>query len=337
MKMPTKRVCQRGVDGSPGCGHEFQYFFEHPDEQASGCMWEDERGRQCGHRCEFTPDNLLTHEEADLVIGAIPLQALPLEAGTHEESDPHPGYDCGGTCVMHSPLTRPFRSAPVHGEVVSEPDSDSCYAAGDECAKYCGSPKAMHCSVLGDAAFWGSIGGQDHLVKCLRDDHFIHHKFVAAPPAESVESPARLFVQKHRGGTISAYELDPREVHDNGKPVYEYCPIAPIREAVEKCEVAAFSVNEVLVCKADWDRLVVLIKGEGSEMKDAMLCGPCNVGNHQDHNDDGCANDNSFNADCECPVRSLDVSGLMELAIRPFSTLPPRSRDNYGPRGSKKR
>lgn len=37
-------------------------------------------------------------------------------------------------------------------------------------------------------------------------------------------SPARLFVQlTSAGGTVS-YIRDPREVHDNGKPVYVYIP-----------------------------------------------------------------------------------------------------------------
>lgn len=65
------------------------------------------------------------------------------------------------------------QSAAVH-KVAS--DQDYCYGEGDEGARYCGSPKAMHCSTLGDAAFWKSAEGQDHLVKCMRDDHFVHHE-----------------------------------------------------------------------------------------------------------------------------------------------------------------
>lgn len=36
--------------------------------------------------------------------------------------------------------------------------------------------------------------------------------------------------------------------------------------------------------------------------KDPMLCAPCRVGDHRDHNEDGCFNDNNFNSECECPA-----------------------------------
>lgn len=56
---------------------------------------------------------------------------------------------------------------------------DFCYAEGDEGAEFCGEPRSLHCKVLGDSAFWKSYGGQNHLVKCIRDDHLIHHHFIA--------------------------------------------------------------------------------------------------------------------------------------------------------------
>lgn len=37
-------------------------------------------------------------------------------------------------------------------------------------------------------------------------------------------------------------------------------------------------------------------------MKDSTLCAQCRVGDHRNHNEDGCSNDNNFNADCACPV-----------------------------------
>lgn len=47
------RICQRGVDGSPGCGHpssEFNAFF-------SMCEYFGEKG-MCRHKCDFSPSPL---------------------------------------------------------------------------------------------------------------------------------------------------------------------------------------------------------------------------------------------------------------------------------------
>jgi hypothetical protein len=76
----------------------------------------------------------------------------------------------------------------------NQPNDRFCYAEGDEGAKYCGSPKSMHCSVLGDAVT------HEHLVQCMRDDHFIHHVFVSSPaavplPAE-IEADLRALAQR---------------------------------------------------------------------------------------------------------------------------------------------
>ena len=61
-------------------------------------------------------------------------------------------------------------------------NEDFCYAEGDEGSEYCGSPKHMHCPVLGDESFWNSVAGHNHLVTCMRVDHFVHHRFVSVPP-----------------------------------------------------------------------------------------------------------------------------------------------------------
>lgn len=63
------------------------------------------------------------------------------------------------------------------------PAGDFCYAKGDEGSWHCGSPKAMHCSVPGDEAFWTSPEGRTHLIACVGDRHLIHHRFVPATPA----------------------------------------------------------------------------------------------------------------------------------------------------------
>lgn len=62
-------------------------------------------------------------------------------------------------------------------EAVGNSHEAFCYAEGDEGSTYCGAPKRMHCAVLGNAVFWSSAEGQKHLVKCMKDDHFIHHPF----------------------------------------------------------------------------------------------------------------------------------------------------------------
>lgn len=77
-------------------------------------------------------------------------------------------------------------SSPSDATVATSPVDDFCYAEGDEGAKCCGSPKAMHCAIIGNAEFWQSPEGREHLVKCLRDDHFIHHRFVASPSSPVV-------------------------------------------------------------------------------------------------------------------------------------------------------
>lgn len=57
-----------------------------------------------------------------------------------------------------------------------------CYAEGDDGAEFCGEPRSLHCTVLGNQAFWESTEGQHHLVKCMRDDHLIHHDFIPLSP-----------------------------------------------------------------------------------------------------------------------------------------------------------
>lgn len=76
--------------------------------------------------------------------------------------------------------------------------NDFCYAKGDEGSRHCGSPKATHCSVLGDEAFWTSPEGRTHLIACVGDRHLIHHRFVPATPAsgephEFLEQPRGKF------------------------------------------------------------------------------------------------------------------------------------------------
>lgn len=57
--------------------------------------------------------------------------------------------------------------------------------------------------------------------------------------------PSRLWVQLYTH-TISATELDPREVHDNGKPVYQYV-LAESHDALRKAAemmLKAFNLPE---------------------------------------------------------------------------------------------
>ena len=49
--------------------------------------------------------------------------------------------------------------------------TEFCYAPGDEGAEFCGDPLKMHCTVLEKTIT------HEHLVKCMRDDHFVHHTF----------------------------------------------------------------------------------------------------------------------------------------------------------------
>lgn len=110
------------------------------------------------------------------------------------------------------------RARPIAAE-----QTDYCYAPGDEGAKYCGDPKSRHCTVLGDKAFWKSDAGHEHLVKCLRDDHFIHHPFVAAAPSEGWEARAgqRVVRMVQRASNTPDGELEVRardiirEAHDS--------------------------------------------------------------------------------------------------------------------------
>lgn len=72
----------------------------------------------------------------------------------------------------------------IHSCALPLPETDFCYAEGDEGARFCGDPKSRHCSVLGNAEFWGSPNGRQHLVKCMKDDHLIHHAFIETAPQE---------------------------------------------------------------------------------------------------------------------------------------------------------
>lgn len=64
----SDRVCVGGSDGGASCGHDDRYFYQHSDPVASACMFEDEQGKQCGHRCVFSDSDRverheLTHDE----------------------------------------------------------------------------------------------------------------------------------------------------------------------------------------------------------------------------------------------------------------------------------
>lgn len=96
--------------------------------------------------------------------------------------------DWYGRCEKCQDNSRPFIPKPDHPDWVNHKATDPswagwrkenpeefCYAEGDEGSKYCGDPKRMHCAVLGDAVT------TEHLVKCMRDDHFIHHSFLGKP------------------------------------------------------------------------------------------------------------------------------------------------------------
>lgn len=176
----SPRVCQRGRDGSPGCGHT-----DCRDERGY-CQGPTDTNEPCGCLCDFSPEaeKVGTHEFEPREDHLYPHERCPRcgeEFETRRQRDTH----LCQVCVSPSPVHK--HSA----EVESEPQVDFCYAEGDEGAEYCGDPKAMHCSVLGPAAFWKSAEGQKHLVKCMRDDHFVHHRFVAAPPTQSIPPPAR--------------------------------------------------------------------------------------------------------------------------------------------------
>lgn len=93
--------------------------------------------------------------------------------------------------------------------------STYCYAEGDEGAKYCGDPQSKHCAVLGDATFWESVAGQNHLVECLRDDHFIHHKFVSLPSSQGcaplTDAEVDAFLEAHKNDPVdeeSAWRIE---------------------------------------------------------------------------------------------------------------------------------
>jgi len=60
----------------------------------------------------------------------------------------------------------------------------------------------------------------------------------AAQPAGVEGVPERLYAQLLRDGSVAAYERDPREVHDNGKPVYVYTRTSPTEIAERARQVA---------------------------------------------------------------------------------------------------
>lgn len=94
---------------------------------------------------------------------------------------------------------------------------DFCYAPGDEGSEFCGDPRNLHCSVLGDSAFWESAEGREHLVKCMGNDHLIHHAFT--PKGSVVEAPDRIWLNsKPRRGTVLAVTTPVREFQ-TGRPL----------------------------------------------------------------------------------------------------------------------
>jgi hypothetical protein len=53
------------------------------------------------------------------------------------------------------------------------------------------------------------------------------------------EQPERISVLIAGNNHLSAYALDPRQVHNSGKPVYEYITITRYNEVCEAAEKAA--------------------------------------------------------------------------------------------------
>jgi len=83
---------------------------------------------------------------------------------------------------------------------------------------------------------------------------------MADTPKAEVETPDRLFVQFYTH-IISATRFDPREVHDNGKPVYQYLAAEPIRKALKDCYAVEFT-GGVMITKLDWEALKDAVNGK---------------------------------------------------------------------------
>lgn len=88
------------------------------------------------------------------------------------------------------------------------PLTEKCRAKGDEGAEFCGELRSLHCQVLGDSAFWKSAEGQRHLVKCMRDDHLIHHAFVAASTPTGHSLPVGMVWANEAGVSVWVHEAE---------------------------------------------------------------------------------------------------------------------------------
>lgn len=250
------RVCQQH------CGHDPELTYKGICRLFAGFYL----GKEwfCRHRCNFSPPIETGKAEMHEFIAAQPgsgrcvfnvggprqwiLCGQPKDAEVHKVASGH-CKKCGGCDGDHYLPCVP-NQMPV----------GFCYAEGDEGAQYCGSSEAMHCSVLGDAAFWASNEGQDHLVKCMRDDHFVHHKFISSP---TVEPPARVWLDEDSppDAGIGNYFVEQML----GTKSVEYLAADPLRKALAACESNRMKNRlgeTVVLFKADYERLCEVVNGK---------------------------------------------------------------------------
>lgn len=238
------RVCQRGVDGSAGCGH-FEAAFDSSLNECT-CSWKEGYPHPinvvCGHRCDFSPSPPTDASEPHRCNGvnggerhgtqnkcticgeyrngwfdAGGMEMLappPIGDGTHEfKQGVIPG-------VCNLAFCGESRSAPVHK--VSEQSCPGCEAA--------------HAGVQG----WADR----HTEQC-KADH-------ASP---TVEPPARVWIKmySHRAAVVKG-SPDPEGV--------EYAHLEPIRAAIDKCEnIGQPNTDVVVIERTLWVALVKSVKG----------------------------------------------------------------------------
>lgn len=208
--------------------------FNYAVVPAPNARWQE---THCGHRCTFAPAEV--HPQFGSAKGKVEM------SNDFNEPDFAPlpqltGHRAGCFCKGED---RDPRCDPNAALLPSEPQSVGC----DQCYYCCR---------------YGCIDGEPALnCTCpIRN---------SAPPDQHVAPPQRIWTQLygpaqgHGITTISAYDRDPREIHGNGKPVYEYLAAAPIQAALMACRVQAKMArgSRVAVRKSDWDALVAAVKG----------------------------------------------------------------------------
>lgn len=229
-KSTINPVCQRGVDGSPGCEH-----FEPSFNYGLGICTADLHGLFCRHVCDFSPALPVGDEKVGrwYVCGDCGWHRVALTVSS-------PSNFICRRCFSTNGI--PPTDAPVH-KVGEPPSIPSGWIYEDE---------------LGEVTkeFYAAWFPLSRVIDGVRMGPPHRELETAEPqPATLVEPPTRVWIEWREEGIGVA-----RGPFESG---VEFIPVAPVRAALEACRADGDSDYSAVIIRTPlWKALTAAINGE---------------------------------------------------------------------------